>query len=267
MMMNNNQNQAINMLNNNTSQMINDNQMTNNNQMINNSQMMNNNQMMMNNNANQMMNNNMQNQMMGNNMAGQMMGNNMTGQMMGNNMQNQMMGNMQNMQNSMMGNNMPNQMMMTNMQNQMMGNNMANQMMLNNMMIQNNLMNNQMLGNMNNYAKAQISNMNENIIKSSNYSGSSVATPESSSSKGLNVVFRASGQGAQNTPPLTIQCTKDEKVKDLIERYRSKSGDRDKHKKFIFNAKNLELNMTVGEAGITNNGNIFVVSTHGVKGA
>ena len=255
--------------------MMNNNPMMNNNQMMNNSQMMNNNQMMMNNNASQMMNNNasqmmnnnMQNQMMGNNMTGQIMGNNTNGQMMGNNMQNQMMGNMQNMQNSMMGNNMPNQMMMTNMQNQMMGNNMANQMMLNNMMIQNQLMNNQMFGNMNSYAKAQISNMNENIKKSSNYSGSSVSTPESSSSKGLNVVFRASGQGAQNIPPLTIQCTRDEKVEDLIERYRSKSGDRDKHKRFIFNAKNLDLNLTVGEAGITNNGNIFVVSTHGVKGA
>ena len=59
----------------------------------------------------------------------------------------------------------------------------------------------------------------------------------------------------------------DEKVKEVIQRYRIKSGDNDQTKKFIFNAKNLNQELSVGEAGITNNGNIFVVTTQGVKGA
>ena len=59
----------------------------------------------------------------------------------------------------------------------------------------------------------------------------------------------------------------DEQVSELIQRYRTKTGDKDPTKKFIFNAKNLNQNLTVGQAGISNNGNIFVVTTQGVKGA
>ena len=64
-----------------------------------------------------------------------------------------------------------------------------------------------------------------------------------------------------------IQCQLNERVSDLIQRYRTKSGDRDPSKKFIFNAKNLNQSLTIEEAGITNNGNIFVVTTQGIKGA
>ena len=64
-----------------------------------------------------------------------------------------------------------------------------------------------------------------------------------------------------------IQCQLNERVSDLIQRYRTKSGDRDPSKKFIFNAKNLNQSLTIEQAGITNNGNIFVVTTQGIKGA
>ena len=64
-----------------------------------------------------------------------------------------------------------------------------------------------------------------------------------------------------------VQCMPDDKVQSVIDKYRNKAGDHDPSKKFIFNAKNLSPSLTVAEAGIANNANIFVVTTKGVKGA
>ena len=65
--------------------------------------------------------------------------------------------------------------------------------------------------------------------------------------------------------PIYLQCNKNEKVFDLIGKYRFKSQDRDFSEKFIFNAKALNFSYTLEEAGITNGSNIFVVSTKGIK--
>ena len=59
----------------------------------------------------------------------------------------------------------------------------------------------------------------------------------------------------------------DEKVSEIIQKYRAKSNDRDDTKKFIYNAKQLNQDLTVAEAGIMNNSNIFVVATKGIKEA
>ena len=64
-----------------------------------------------------------------------------------------------------------------------------------------------------------------------------------------------------------IQCLPNEKVSDIIHRYRAKSLDNDPTKKFIFNAKALDPSLIAAEAGLYNNANIFVVSTKGIKGA
>ena len=56
-------------------------------------------------------------------------------------------------------------------------------------------------------------------------------------------------------------------VREIIEKYRNKSGDRDPTKKFVFNAKNLSPSLTCAEAGITKKSNIFVVTTKSVRGA
>ena len=53
----------------------------------------------------------------------------------------------------------------------------------------------------------------------------------------------------------------------LCQRYRTKSSDTDTSKKFIFNAKQLNPALSVAEAGLTDNANIFVVTTRGVEGA
>ena len=88
-------------------------------------------------------------------------------------------------------------------------------------------------------------------------------------SGGISVIFRASGAnaGGEKSAPIMVQCMPNDKVSDVIERYRTKSLDKDPTKKFIFNAKNLSPTLTVSEAGITNNANIFVVATKGIKGA
>ena len=81
----------------------------------------------------------------------------------------------------------------------------------------------------------------------------------------LCVIFRASGvEGA--TPPEMVECKPGDKVSKIIERYRRQSGDKDLSKKFIFNARALHPSLTVAEAGLTDNANIFVVETKGVRG-
>ena len=76
------------------------------------------------------------------------------------------------------------------------------------------------------------------------------------------VTFRASDIIA----PVTVQCNHEEKVSDIIEKYRNKVNDYDDSKKFIFNAKSLNPSLSLVEAGIKNNSNIFVCRHKGIKG-
>ena len=66
-------------------------------------------------------------------------------------------------------------------------------------------------------------------------------------------------------PPVMVQCIPDEKVSEIIEKYRIKSGDHDLSNKFIYNAKVLNPNLTVSEAELTNNANILVAFP-GIRG-
>ena len=83
--------------------------------------------------------------------------------------------------------------------------------------------------------------------------------------QGFNVIFRTSGAKGQEDGPIMIQCTPNDKVSDIIEKYRNKANDHDDTKKFIFNAKNLNTSLSVAEAGITNNSPIFVVATKDIQ--
>ena len=74
----------------------------------------------------------------------------------------------------------------------------------------------------------------------------------------INVTFRESGNISQLSA-VTVQCNPEEKVSDIIEKYRNKANDHDESKKFVFNAKDLNPNLSVTEAGIMNNANIFVI--------
>ena len=63
-----------------------------------------------------------------------------------------------------------------------------------------------------------------------------------------------------------IQCSLDEKVSKVIERYRMPANDVETNTKFIFNAKPLNPTLTVDEAGLSDNSNIFVVSYKSIRG-
>ena len=80
----------------------------------------------------------------------------------------------------------------------------------------------------------------------------------------LCVIFRASG--VEGLPPEMVTFKSEDKVSKIIERYRRQSGDKDLSKKFIFNAKALHPSLTVAEAGLTDNANILVVATKGIRG-
>ena len=80
---------------------------------------------------------------------------------------------------------------------------------------------------------------------------------------GLYVIFRS---GNKNEQPVSVQGMPDEKVSEIIKKYRKKSGDYDLSRKFIFNARALHPSLTMAEAGLTNNANIFVVAKKGIRG-
>lgn len=58
-----------------------------------------------------------------------------------------------------------------------------------------------------------------------------------------------------------------EKVSYLIEKYRNKTGDFEPKKKFIFNAKELNSNLSCNENGLCANSIIQVINTRNVMGA
>ena len=155
----------------------------------------------------------------------------------------------------MMNQNMMNQNMMNQMNNQ----NMMNQMMMNPMAMM------QMMQQNNNPGQDQTQTANN---EDNSNSSNNAQSQKNEQPTGMSIIFRASGAtGGQAGPPLTIQCLPDEKVSELIKRYRTKANDHDMSKKFIYNAKALNETLSAAEAGLTNNSNVFVVTTKGVKGA
>jgi hypothetical protein len=148
--------------------------------------------------------------------------------------------------------------------------NNMNPMMMNNMnpmmMMQMMMLNNQM-SNLQTASKAMQNNNNN----SNNFQNSD-SQPQSNNNNnngGITVIFRKNQDDSQNEngENIAVQCTADEKVSEVIKKYRSKANDHDETKKFIFNAKALNQSLTVGEAGLQEHSNIFVVTTKGVKGA
>ena len=81
----------------------------------------------------------------------------------------------------------------------------------------------------------------------------------------IKVIFRT-GSNREISCPIMVVCTPDEKIFKVIERYRLMSNDLDDTKKFIFNGFALNPSLTIAEAGMANNSNVFVVATKGIKG-
>ena len=76
----------------------------------------------------------------------------------------------------------------------------------------------------------------------------------------INVYFKKDKIG-----PFIIQGYKNEKVENLIERYRMTIFDMDKTEKFIFNSKPLLPDLTVAQAGLTNYSIIYIEQNKGQK--
>ncbi len=75
------------------------------------------------------------------------------------------------------------------------------------------------------------------------------------------VIFRRG-----NDRPIKIRCSLKDKCSDIIQKYKNLAMVESDTLKFIFNAQALHPNLTVEEAGITNDANIFVVETKGIRG-
>jgi hypothetical protein len=80
----------------------------------------------------------------------------------------------------------------------------------------------------------------------------------------ISVCFRYFKENGSHS--IAIICSFNEKVSNVIKKYRIKSGDYDTTEKFIFDARNLNQSLTVYEAGLQNHSKIFVASTMETKG-
>ena len=130
------------------------------------------------------------------------------------------------------------------MQQQMMQQQMIQQQMMQQKMMQQQLMQQQQMNSLNQALKNQANSQNQ---------------PDNNN---LNVIFKVKDIGA-----ITIQIQYDQKVAELINKYRGKTGDREPQKKFIFNGKSLNPSLSCAEAGLTNNSIVFVLNTKDVEGA
>ena len=188
---------------------------------------------------------------------------NINNNQMGMNNNNQMnMGNQMGMgmNNNQIVMNMGNQMDMginMNMGNQI-GMNMGNDMNMN--MMNQNMMNNQMPPMMN---PMMMNNKPMWMRHYNNLNDNQNLNDENNSSNKINIVFRRS----DDNPPIRVMCDYAEKISEVIKIYFIKAGiDSKYHKyfKFIYNAKNINMDLTVAESGIANNSNIFVIKIQNV---
>ena len=151
------------------------------------------------------------------------------------------------------------------MQNQMMQNQMMQNQIMQNQIMQNQIMQNQIMQNL---------ELAKKIQNQANDNQKNQSDPKSNiiDNQGIRVIFRVSSNNVQGgnknaSAPCIISCKFNEKLSDVVKRYKEKVKDNDESTKFIYNAKNLNLDLTVDEAGLVDNANIFVISTRHVQGA
>ena len=79
-----------------------------------------------------------------------------------------------------------------------------------------------------------------------------------SNNNSMKVFFRLRDGGSQ--PPIMIKCSLNDKVSDIINKYKAKASVDLNGKKYLFKEKELNLNSTLEDAGLIDNSNIFIVS-------
>ena len=81
---------------------------------------------------------------------------------------------------------------------------------------------------------------------------------KSSENQMINIIFRVGLNSVTNEKLIILQCYPNDKCSDIIEKFRNKINDYERKSRFIYNAKNLNPNLTISESGIIEGANIFV---------
>ena len=110
--------------------------------------------------------------------------------------------------------------------------------------------------NQNMVQKQQLIN-NNNIIK-----------PNPQNSNYVNIFFKLQKLNGPDVKPFSVQCSLNDKVSTVIQKFRTKAQDYDvQHEKFIFNGKRLNETLTVAESGLEDNMIVFVINDRDLEGA
>ena len=179
-----------------------------------------------------------------------------------NNMNNGMLPNNNMMGNVLINNNIIGGNNMSNINNMMPNNMMANNMMANNMMF--GMMSNNM-SMMNNFTNMNnLNNTNFNLIRNDNNMTNMNIEPSSNNPKFFNVNFKDSGvdikdKNNNNNGVICVSVEENEKISDIIEKYKQKSQNFENNIKFVFNGKELNPSLTAKEVGLRKDLTIFVV--------
>ena len=116
----------------------------------------------------------------------------------------------------------------------------------------NKIMNNPMMNPMENQMMNQmINNMNIDINTEKQFSNISET---------FTVFFEDNYRGEKRS--FSILTKSDEKISEIIKKYRQKSSNYNKNIDFIFNAKHLNPSLTASEAGLTNCNTIQVICNY-----
>ena len=162
-----------------------------------------------------------------------------------------------NMNTNMMGQMNP---MMMGQMNPMMGQMNSNDMM---QMFMNQMNNNNPMQNLSNGAQNFQNQQQQNNI---NYNNTQANTQQNQDNGNqLALTFIKNNEQADQRK-ITVYCLSTDKVGDVVKKYRIKADDHNENEKFIFNAKKLNLDLTVSEAGLLNDSKIFVMVTEGIVG-
>ena len=177
------------------------------------------------------------------------------------------MNNQNNMDNMNFINNTMNMMMNYNNMNMMMNNNSMNKM---NNMMNNNNMNNMLINNNMNMIKNN--NMNNNInnninnkVNMMNNINYNINTTNMNEFKPNNIIIKFLYRSDKGETEIEIESFLYENTNNLISKYKNLSNNKDDELKFIFNARALNLDLTLAEAGLKNNSIIIVIKPKQIK--
>ena len=140
--------------------------------------------------------------------------------------------------------------------------------MMNNYLMQQQMMlqNQQNMANMINQANNQ-QQFNQNMMQQQQIMNNNPNMNNPQNPNFITILFKLQMTNGTDLEPFSIQCTLNDKVSDVIQKFRTKAQDFDtKHEKFIFNAKRLCETLTVAEAGMGNNSIVYVINDKDLEG-